>query len=798
MRVKLKNVKTHINAEFNFEKGVNLIMGPNGSGKSTILQSIFLALLGDGFASRFPEKISGFIRRGESTMSIEVEIEHNNERYTIRRSWRKIKFLNTERVKAEEAYIAKGNFKLASEQRKVTEWVEKLFGINKKNIDLIYYSQEEITKFISYTPKERKELIDDILEIKELEEFSEMLKKVSRQISKVKIELLKKDLDRIDSELRRTDELKEEKAKLEEEIARLEEERNALNEKLISLKKYYDEYLELKGKLDSISRELSSYSYEKVIEEINKLNKTVNQKIELSEEEKQILENESEVILYNQLISKIKGINIDEINSKINQLKPMLGKLRRVRDIVRQIELLDSEIKNIEEQLSQLKRKKELVEEELRKTKEEISKLSSLQDIDQLILNKEKLIAEKEAIAKLLDNLKDTCPVCGSPLTPEKIAKLKSKKQTILNDINNLKKEIEKLKELQLERKKLDLLFGKKDTLESQIAQLDQEIEKLMTLLNQKLTKKQSLENELKALGFDRREISNIEKEYEQLLNEISYLARKRDEYYEILEKLEKIRYKIPYEELLRIKEKEKKIKEIELAREKLEKYISIKEKFELLKEIKDKLLSLEEKKLEYEELSRKLEEVIAQLSELRGRLKKIEDEILRIEKMKEKRSQIENKIKKYEKLKERLERLSIVLSRDGVPKILREKFVTYLNEAVNNYLQIFTDKFFIKITPDLDIRAIPSYNPSDNGISANSLSGGEKVMVSLSIALAMLNWLNLNSFIVLDEPTANLDEERSMLLPKIFERLENLVEQALIVTHNQNLDNGQFYVIRL
>ena len=83
--------------------------------------------------------------------------------------------------------------------------------------------------------------------------------------------------------------------------------------------------------------------------------------------------------------------------------------------------------------------------------------------------------------------------------------------------------------------------------------------------------------------------------------------------------------------------------------------------------------------------------------------------------------------------------------------------------------------------------------------MSANNLSGGEKVMVSIAIALAMLNWLDIDlGFLALDEPTANLDEERSQALPRIFEQLNDMVEQALIVTHNQNLDNGYFRVIRL
>ena len=75
-RVQLENVKSHSDFEAEFEPGVNAIVGPNGSGKSTILEAIGYCLF-----NSLPYKVSHFVKNGEKQGRIVVTIEHDDEWY---------------------------------------------------------------------------------------------------------------------------------------------------------------------------------------------------------------------------------------------------------------------------------------------------------------------------------------------------------------------------------------------------------------------------------------------------------------------------------------------------------------------------------------------------------------------------------------------------------------------------------------------------------------------------------------------------------------------------------------------
>ena len=75
------------------------------------------------------------------------------------------------------------------------------------------------------------------------------------------------------------------------------------------------------------------------------------------------------------------------------------------------------------------------------------------------------------------------------------------------------------------------------------------------------------------------------------------------------------------------------------------------------------------------------------------------------------------------------------------------------------------------------------------------SLSGGEKVSVALSLRLGMANLLgasNLN-LMILDEPTTHLDEERKKSLVGVLSQLSNISNseipmQFIIITHDAEI----------
>ena len=84
--------------------------------------------------------------------------------------------------------------------------------------------------------------------------------------------------------------------------------------------------------------------------------------------------------------------------------------------------------------------------------------------------------------------------------------------------------------------------------------------------------------------------------------------------------------------------------------------------------------------------------------------------------------------------------------------------------------------------------------------LDLESLSGGEQVSIALALGLGMSHLLgssNLN-FMILDEPTAHLDNERRKSLVNVLSQLTSLKEddssiQFIIITHDAEIFDDSF-----
>lgn len=136
------------------------------------------------------------------------------------------------------------------------------------------------------------------------------------------------------------------------------------------------------------------------------------------------------------------------------------------------------------------------------------------------------------------------------------------------------------------------------------------------------------------------------------------------------------------------------------------------------------------------------------------------------------------------------------VFSRDGpVATSLRSWALNTISVKASEYLSLLDTKIQrISLSEKTRDISISCYSKNET-LELESLSGGEKVGVALSLRLGMANLLgasNLN-LMILDEPTTHLDAERKKSLVGVLSQLSNISNseipmQFLIITHDAEI----------
>lgn len=132
------------------------------------------------------------------------------------------------------------------------------------------------------------------------------------------------------------------------------------------------------------------------------------------------------------------------------------------------------------------------------------------------------------------------------------------------------------------------------------------------------------------------------------------------------------------------------------------------------------------------------------------------------------------------------------VLHHDNLPKIIALNHLNVLQHEINNILIAFDCQF--RIHTDIDLSFIVEFN-NGKKIPAARLSGGEKVLLALAFRVAVNEVFAKDlGLLILDEPTAGLDESNLACLKIAIDRLKQITSsrglQVIIVTHERDLYN--------
>jgi chromosome segregation protein len=173
----LHNFKSFKKGSVEFVRGVNGITGPNGSGKSTICDAILFAL-GESSLSRLRvNKVSKLINESSNKPIASVKIELDGDR----------------KVEVKRIIRADGKTKFYLNGKRVTRkaLVDFLKAFSAEPSSTNTIAQEEVTRLINMSPKERRALIDEISGIEEFnqkkEEAKKELEKVEQKLSEANI-----------------------------------------------------------------------------------------------------------------------------------------------------------------------------------------------------------------------------------------------------------------------------------------------------------------------------------------------------------------------------------------------------------------------------------------------------------------------------------------------------------------------------------------------------------------------------------------------------------------------------------
>lgn len=187
--------------------------------------------------------------------------------------------------------------------------------------------------------------------------------------------------------------------------------------------------------------------------------------------------------------------------------------------------------------------------------------------------------------------------------------------------------------------------------------------------------------------------------------------------------------------------------------------------------------------------ITRKLEEINQRIGAYRHAILTTTEEIASARQATVKLRQAADFVKILEKIR------SVIFNRDGmVGMSLRSWALEVISRKASEYAALFNIGISrIELAEKTREIAITCYGRHGE-VDMDSLSGGEKVAVALALRLGIAYMMGSNKldFIILDEPTTHLDEERRKALVKIiseaFRDGAGPLSQLIIITHDSDI----------
>jgi exonuclease SbcC len=742
--IRLTNWRSHANTKLEFRAGTNLLIGIMGSGKSSVLEAVSFALFGTFPAlERRKLKIEDIIRLTEPESKVSLGFGWDGKSYRVERTiQRKKKGTST------NAEVFKDNALVESGTTSATSYIENLTSLD---YDLftraIYSEQNHIDYFLTLDPRRRKQEIDTLLGLDRFETARSNAVTVANRIrskrqgmeerfSEEKVTQLEQEEKRHKEEVLSSESsLKETSGILEkhqEDLKGLAGRYDAMRKDKEAHDTMKEESLRLSGQQDSLKKELAAKAYDEKAYAEGK-----GRLAALSEEKKQLTDSASATEDKSGRLSKEAG----QLEAKLSAASKAKGQGESLAKSL--AELLGG--KSAEE-----------LNDSLAGTEKEILSMESEAK------SSEKGISDAtELLGKLEPGLSE-CPLCSSKLTGDGITHVREEKEALINKGKERIAELSSaIKASKAKHQELKEKVRKSALLGEQLKSLEEQSKGMEAMSSRKAEVQAGLEEASKEKREAQNALDRAAKESEKLrleLSEQESLLKKKGE----LEQVDK--------RLALLKDKLGALKFDEGSYEKLR-------------------LETEQARLRNERIlsqRKSLEEKLRMGKEL---LKRISDELTGIRGMAE-------EIKHLAVLEEQLNiyKNALLETQTNLRGILTDAINSAMNEIwpifypYRNYhalrLAVSEKDYVFEVDDGRDWKALESM-----------ASGGERATAALTlrVALAMVLTPTL-SWLILDEPTHNLDTEAVGLLSHALQfKVPEVVKQTFVITHEEGLMGSDF-----
>ncbi len=688
-RVEIENVLSHRLTRIEFPAGVVAIVGPNGAGKTSIVDSISYALFGTHSRDPQGRKRQALLRLGAARARIELVFDANGRRYQVVRE-----FSRTGSTSAMLTLVEEGGKRrlLARSVKSVEAELAKIFGMPLDLAQRLYITRQGELDSILVDKSKRLDLLNSLLQLKEMETVYEMLGNIYRQLQREKaiyekryeemlreVERLKKSRQELNSLRRAVAELEPKVKGIEEEIGRLEE----AAQKLHALRQELAGTRQQLGAVEEKERILEDSLHERR-DRLRRAEEAAST-LEKLRPELKVLEKLEEARELAQRLAETREA-LEELEAKRKRIEEQLGRMKDLEARARELEELRQKLERLEPEARRYIELKKSVDDtqreldevnaeaaELRKAIEaEVRSVLGLEPGDPLAVG-ERLAAIKDKLDELLEKARQrrervsneiaklrqkreelsnyldmltsaegVCPLCRRPLDErhrvQLIQQLRSEKKRIEADLQRLSRE------LALVESEIHELEKKKRAVERLLDRIRGRYERLRLLVE----RSEALARNLEELRQDFLAAFTSYKEYEEAKARIRELEGAERELAELRA------LKLHLESIA--DEEARKRTEAERIATRLN--TILKEAGVNIEELEEKLRDLQRLRLE----AARLEQLASELDALRASVEELESELagLRAERL---------------RLQERLRGLEEELARyEGVEEELREK----------------------------------------------------------------------------------------------------------------------------